>query len=305
MSDFVSGFWSVYVALITGVSVIGCGVFLWMQSKVKPVPAGAEPELKDHLWDEDLQEYNNPLPRWWMWLFYLTVVFSLGYLVVYPGLGTYKGSFGWSSSGQYEEEMQKANAQFAPIFEQFLKQDLKAVAADPKARQMGERLFLTYCAQCHGSDARGAKGFPNLTDNDWLYGGEPEQIKQSIMEGRNGVMPPGLLAGEEARDVAHYVRSLSGLTADSIRVQRGKEKFQTVCAACHGPDGKGMQAVGAPNLTDQTWLYGSSEATILEGIAKGRNNKMPAHKEFLGEAKVHLLAAYVYGLGTSARTDKK
>jgi cytochrome c oxidase cbb3-type subunit 3 len=306
MSDFVSGFWSVYVALITIVSIAGCGVLLWMQSKVKQVPVGAEPELKDHVWDEDLQEYNNPLPRWWMWLFYITVFFALGYLAVYPGLGSYQGSSGWTSVKEYEDEMKQANAKYMPIFEQFANQDIKAVAADPKARQMGERLFVTYCAQCHGSDARGAKGFPNLTDNDWLYGGEPDQIKQSIMEGRNGVMPAGLLAGEEARDVAHYVRSLSGMTADSVRIARGKEKFAATCAACHGPDGKGMQAVGAPNLTDQTWLYGSSEATILEGIAKGRNNQMPAHKEFLGEAKVHLLAAYVYGLSAgAARTDKK
>jgi cytochrome c oxidase cbb3-type subunit 3 len=306
MSDFVSGFWSVYVALITFVSIAGCGVLLWMQSKVKQVPAGAEPELKDHVWDEDLREYNNPLPRWWMWLFYITIAFALGYLAVFPGLGSFEGYNKWTSAREYEDEMKQANAKYAPIFEQFAKQDLKAVAADPKARQMGERLFVTYCAQCHGSDAGGTKGFPNLTDNDWLYGGEPEQIKQSIMEGRNGVMPAGLLAGEEAKDVAHYVRSLSGLTADSLRVARGKEKFAATCAACHGPDGKGMQAVGAPNLTDQTWLYGSTEAIILEGIAKGRNNQMPAHKEFLGEAKVHLLAAYVYGLSAgAARTDKK
>lgn len=302
MSDFVNGFWSVYVALITLVSIIGCGVLLWTQSRVKQVPAGAEPELKEHVWDEDLREYNNPLPRWWMWLFYLTVLFALAYLAAYPGLGSYKGAFGWSSQGQYNDEMQKANAQFAPIFDQYMKQDIKVVAADPKARQMGERLFVTYCAQCHGSDARGAKGFPNLTDNDWLYGGEPEVIKTTIMEGRNGMMPPGMLVGEDARDAANYVRSLSGLSSDATRAARGKEKFATICAACHGPDGKGNQAIGAPNLTDKVWLYGSSEDTIFETITKGRTNKMPAHKDFLGEAKVHLLAAYVYGL--SAQTGK-
>lgn len=300
MSDFVNGFWSVYVALITLVSIIGCGVLLWTQSRVKQVPAGAEPELKEHVWDEDLREYNNPLPRWWMWLFYITVLFALGYLAAYPGLGSYQGLKNWSSKGEYEEEMRKANTQYAPIFEQYLKQDLKLVAADPKAQQMGERLFVTYCAQCHGSDARGAKGFPNLTDNDWLYGGEPEVIKTSIMEGRNGMMPPGMLMGEDARDAANYVRSLSGLPADATRAARGKEKFATICAACHGPDGKGNQAIGAPNLTDKVWLYGSSEDTIFETITKGRTNKMPAHKDFLGEAKVHLLAAYIYGLSAQA-----
>jgi len=302
MSDFVNGFWSVYVALITIVSVVGCAVLLWTQSKVKQVATGAEPELKEHVWDEDLREYNNPLPRWWMWLFYLTVFFALAYLAVYPGLGTYKGAFAWSSQGQYNDEMQKANAQYAPIFDQYLKQDLKLVAAEPKARQMGERLFVTYCAQCHGSDAGGAKGFPNLSDKDWLYGGEPEQIKASIMDGRNGMMPAGMLAGEDAKDAAHYVRSLSGLSADAARVARGKEKFATICAACHGADGKGNQAIGAPNLTDKVWLYGESEAAILEGILKGRSNKMPAHKDFLGDAKNHLLAAYVFGL--SAQTGK-
>ncbi len=297
MSDFANGFWSVYVSLITLVSIVGCGVLLWSQSKVKQLPAGTEPELKEHIWDEDLCEYNNPLPRWWMWLFYLTVFFALAYLAVYPGLGSYKGAFGWTSQGQYNEEMQIANAQYAPLFEQYLKQDIKLVAADPKARQIGERLFVNYCAQCHGSDARGAKGFPNLTDNDWLYGGEPEQIKTSITDGRNGMMPPGMLTGEDAKDAAHYVRSLSGLSADAARVIRGKEKF-AVCAACHGPDAKGNQAIGAPNLTDKVWLYGSSEETIFETITQGRTNKMPAHKDFLGDAKIHLLAAYVYGLST-------
>lgn len=300
MSDFVSGFWSVYVALITLVSVVGCGVFLWVQSKAKGTAAAGQAETMGHVWDETLQEYNNPLPRWWSWLFYITVVFALGYLAAYPGLGTYQGAFGWSSRGQYDGEMQQAEAQYAPIFAKYQSQDVKAVAADPEARKMGERLFLTYCAQCHGSDARGARGFPNLTDNDWLYGGAPEQIEQSILDGRQGVMPPHAHLGAEAvKDLAHYVRSLSPdkLAYDAARAARGKEAFATVgCAGCHGPDAKGMQAMGAPNLTDSVWLYGSSEATLIETISKGRTNRMPAHKDFLGEAKVHLLAAYVYGL---------
>lgn len=305
MSDFVSGFWNVYVVLISLVSIVGCAVFLWSQGKARTNAAG-ETNTTGHLWDETLEEYNHPLPRWWSWLFYITVVFSLGYLAVYPGLGTYQGAFGWSSRGQYEGEMRQAEAQYAPIFAKFQGQDVKAVAADPEARKMGERLFLTYCSQCHGSDARGAKGFPNLADNDWQWGGEPEQIKQSILEGRQGVMPPhAQLGAETVKDLAHYVRSLSNLTADSMRATRGKEAFNSAgCVGCHGPDARGMAAVGAPNLTDSTWLYGASEAVIVETISKGRSNKMPAHKDFLGEAKSHLLAAYVYGLSQGGTAKK-
>ena len=298
MSDFVSGFWNIYVAAITGVSILACAVFLWQQSRVKrSVVVGKSVETMGHVWDENLEEFNNPLPRWWMWLFYITLLFAVVYLIVYPGFGSFQGTFNWSSTGQYDKEIANANAQYGPIFEKFAKQDLKAVAADGEVRQMGERLFLTYCSQCHGSDARGAKGFPNLSDSDWLYGGEPETIKTTIMEGRNGVMPPfAQLGAETVKDVANYVRSLSGLAVDSIRVQRGKDAFQQNCVACHGPDGKGMAALGAPNLMDTVWLYGSSEAVIGETITKGRNNQMPKFKDFLGEAKVHLLAAYVYGL---------
>ncbi|MBS1172626.1 MAG: ccoP [Proteobacteria bacterium] len=302
MSDFVSGFWNIYVAGIVTLSILGCAWLLYANTIKR---TGGPVQLHGHTWDENLQEYNHPLPRWWMWLFYITIVFGIVYLAVYPGFGTFQGSFGWSSSGQYEAEMKKATDQYAPIFDKYLKEDLKVVAADPNAKATGERLFLTYCMQCHGSDARGAKGFPNLTDGDWLYGGDPVQIQTTILEGRNGVMPPfgPALGADGVKDVAHYVRSLSGLAADSLRVQRGKEIFQQNCVACHGPDGKGMQAVGAPNLTDQVWLYGSSENTIAETVTKGRNNRMPAFKEFLGEAKVHLLAAYVYGL--SQGTAKK
>ena len=299
MSDFVSGFWSVYVTVLVLVSVIGCGVFLWIQDKAKNAPG----ETMGHVWDETLEEYSNPMPNWWRWMFYLTVVFSLGYLAVYPGLGTYAGQFGWSSRGQYDKEIADANAKFDPIFEAYKSQDLRKVAADSKAREMGRSLFLTYCAQCHGSDAKGAKGFPNLADNDWLWGGEPEQIKASILGGRVGIMPPyggnpdavGGPAG--AKELANYVRSLSGLSNDAILAAKGKERFAVVCIACHGPEGKGNAAAGWPNLADKTWLYGSKEETIMETITKGRNNVMPAHKDFLGEAKVHLLAAYVYGLG--------
>ena len=299
MSDFVSNFWSLWITGITLVSIVGCAVFL----KAMSIKRNAgEVDTTGHVWDETLAEWNNPLPQWWSWLFYITVVFALVYLALYPGLGSYKGVWGWSSHGQYEGEMKHAKETYDPIFEKYLKTDLKAVAADPEARQMGQRLFLTYCSQCHGSDAGGSKGFPNLTDKDWLYGGDPETIKTTIMGGRNGVMPPyggqpDAVGGEAgAKELANYVRSLSGLPHDAALAAAGKPKFEKVCAACHTPAGTGMQALGSPNLTDKVWLYGSSEKTIVETITKGRSGVMPPWKDFLGEAKVHLLAAYVYGL---------
>jgi cytochrome c oxidase cbb3-type subunit III len=308
MSDFVSEFWNWYVILITLVSIIACGVFLWSQSIHHP--AGAQLDsTTGHVWDETLAEYSNPLPKWWMWLFYITVVFALVYAVLYPTLGNIKGILNWSSAGQHADEVKKMDTQVKPLFDKYLKMDLMSVAADKQGVEMGKRLYLTYCMQCHGADARGAKGFPNLADSDWLWGGEPEQIVATISEGRVGMMPayggnPEAIGGEAgAKEVANYVRSLSGLPHNAELATAGKAKFETVCFACHGADGKGMTALGAPNLTDKVWLYGSSEATIVETITKGRNNKMPAWKEFLGEAKVHLLSAYVLSL--SAGADKK
>ncbi len=296
MSDFVSGFWNIYIAVITIVSILGCAVLLWIQSSAKHV----EGKTTGHIWDENLEEFSNPLPNWWRWLFYLTVIFALFYLAMYPGLGSFKGQYQWTSTGQYDNEMKKADDQYGPIFRKYLKQDIRVVATNPEAREMGQRLFLTYCAQCHGSDAQGAKGFPNLTDKDWLFGGSPEQIKETITQGRTALMPAkGVkpdLSSDEIKDIAHYVRSLSGLAADPIRIHRGKLLFSVACAACHGADGMGNVGL-APNLADKVWLYGRSETTIIETISNGRSNQMPAFGDFLGEAKVHLLTAYVYGLG--------
>ncbi|MBP9218281.1 MAG: cytochrome-c oxidase, cbb3-type subunit III [Sterolibacterium sp.] len=298
MNQDFSGFWSFYITLIVLVSVVACGVFLWVQDRA-PKQVG---KTTGHVWDETLEEYDNPLPNWWRWLFYLTVIFSLAYVVLYPALGHYGGVFGWTSHGQYEKEMADAKVHYDAIYEGYLKTDVAKLSQDPKAHAIGRTLFLTYCAQCHGSDAKGAKGFPNLTDDDWLYGGSPEQIETTILEGRMGVMPPyggnpdAIGGSSGAREVAHYVRSLSGLAHDDILAAKGKDRFEKVCVACHGADGKGNQAMGAPNLTDKVWLYGSSEETLLQTITKGRSNQMPAHRERLGEAKDHLLAAYVYGL---------
>ena len=303
MADFASGLWGLFVGGATIVSILACALLLLGLSRRR---VAADPDKTGHVFDEDLDEYNNPLPMWWVWLFAITIVFSLGYLVLYPGLGSYQGTLKWTSAEEYRDEMQAAERDIGPMYARFAATDLKALAADPQARLVGEKLFLTYCTQCHASDARGGKGFPNLTDGDWLYGGEPDTIKASIMAGRNGVMPPmgaALKDEEGVKDVASYVRSIAGLAHDASRAARGKVSFATFCAACHGADGGGNPAVGAPNLTDKTWLYGSSEATIVETISKGRSNQMPAHGEFLGEPRVHVLAAYVYGL--SGREPQK
>lgn len=304
MSEFTSGFWEVYIAVLTVVSIVACAVLLKMQTVKKA--KGEKVDTTGHVWDEDLAEWNHPLPRWWVWLFYITIVFSLVYLLLYPGLGVYDGAYKWSSAGQYEAEMKRAEERVGPIYAKFLAQDVPTVAASPEAQAIGQNLYLNYCAQCHASDARGSKGFPNLTDGDWQWGGSPDAIKTTLVDGRNGVMPPfgAVLGADGVKDAAHYVMSLSGMPADSIRVARGKEKFEQNCAACHGPEGKGNQQLGAPNLTDKTWLYGAGEPTIIETITNGRNNVMPAWRDRLGDAKVHMLAAFVWGLSNGDRRQQ-
>lgn len=299
MSDFVNQFWNLYVVVIVLASVLGCWVFLILQSKATFTPG----EATGHVWDETLQEYNNPMPKWWSWLFVITVIFALVYLALYPGLGNFKGMLGWTSVGAHKIEVDKMDATVKPLFDKYMAMDVKAVAADKQGLEMGQRLYMTYCMQCHGADARGSKGFPNLADNDWLYGGEPEQIKQSIEAGRMGMMPPHAhLGADSIKDVANFVRSMAGLPNDSVRSAKGKEVFNTGgCSGCHGAEGKGMHALGAPNLTDKVWLYGSSEASIIETVTNGRQNKMPAWKEFLGDAKVHLLTGYVYSLSQGTK----
>jgi cytochrome c oxidase cbb3-type subunit 3 len=295
MSDFVNDFWNMYVIVIVLASILACAVLLIVQGKATFTPG----KTMGHVWDETLEEYNNPMPKWWSWMFVITVVFSIGYLVLFPGLGNFKGILNWTSAKEHADEVAKMDAKVKPMYDGYLKMDVSALAADKQAMEVGRRLFLTYCMQCHGVDAKGAPGFPNLTDNDWLYGGEPEQIKQTITEGRMGIMPPhDALGAETIKDLANYIRSLSNQPGvDAARAARGQEAFaNNDCVGCHGPDAKGMQAVGAPNLTDGTWLYDSSEATVIKTITEGRTNKMPTWGEFLGEGKVHLLTAYVYGL---------
>ena len=296
MADFTSKFWEWYILILVALSIAACfALVIWMSRGRKP---GTKVETMGHVWDENLAEFNNPLPIWWLYMFYITLVFGIVYLLIYPGSGVFAGAFKWSEVGQYEQEMKVAEQKYGPLYEKFRTQDIKLVASNPEALKMGQRLFMTYCTACHGSDAGGGPGFPNLRDQDWLYGGQPETIKASIMDGRNGAMPPwgAVLGSEGLHNVSEYVMSLSGRKVNTEAAVAGKEKFQQLCVACHGADGKGNPAMGAPNLTDNVWLYGGSQAAIVKSISDGRSGRMPAHSEFLGDAKVHLLAAYIYSL---------
>jgi cytochrome c oxidase cbb3-type subunit III len=295
MADFTSGFWSWFISLSTIASIIFLFVFLIVFSKRK---AGDEKETMGHVWDESLEELNTPLPRWWLYSFIFTIIWGAAYLVFYPGLGSYAGILGWSQVGQLEEETKAANEMYGPLFEQFKNTDLKELSQNEAAIKVGERLYASYCTTCHGSDARGARGYPNLRDNAWLYGGEPENIKTSIMEGRNGLMPAWeqAFSEEDLFNVVSYVEQLSGRTVDDLHAASGKEIYNKNCVACHGGDGKGNKMLGAPDLTDDVWLYGGSQKKIKESIAIGRTGNMPPHKEFLGEAKAHILSAYIYSL---------
>lgn len=295
MADFVSPFWHWFIAVVTVVSLLGC---LWLMYANRIGKGPGKTESTGHVWDEDLEELNNPLPRWWFNLFLITIIFGGVYLVLYPGLGSFQGVLNWSQAARYDQEVADASVRYDPLFERFSGVDIAALADDDEARQAGERLFANYCTTCHGSDARGAPGFPNLRDDAWLYGGQPETIKASIMNGRRGAMPAwGAALGEDGvRDVAAYVEQLAGREVDAEAASRGKARYDAMCVACHLPDGTGNPQLGAPDLTDNAWLYGGSTYTIRESIANGRNGVMPPHGEFLGEARVHVLAAYVYGL---------
>jgi cytochrome c oxidase cbb3-type subunit III len=300
VSDFLHTGWGLFVAITTALSLVACLILLAIAAKRQVM---ADDNTTGHVWDEDLREMNNPLPRWWMGLFVITVVFAAVYLAFYPGLGGSKGMLQWSSVGQYEAEQARARAAMQPVYARFVTMNAEDLARDQQAMGIGQRLFLNNCAQCHGSDARGAKGFPNLADADWLGGDSHDYVKKVIVEGRVGNMPAMAAAvgtAEDARNLANYVLSLSGSPHNSIAAQLGKPKFG-VCAACHGADGKGNRALGAPNLTDKVWLHGWGEAAIVRAITQGINNPMPAQGRLLTPEQVHVLAAYVLSLSPQTR----
>ncbi len=297
-----SNFWSWYVILLVVVNIAGYAVMLFVLRKMPKDDKVKPGEALEHEYD-GIKELNNPLPRWWIWLFWITIVFSGVYLFLYPGLGNYKGYLNWSSKGQWQQEVKVANNKYDKIFDKYLKIPAAKLVSNSKAIYIGKRLFENNCATCHGANAKGAVGFPNLADNDWLFGGTEQAIHTSIADGRAGMMPPmgaavGGTTGVTA--VANYVRELSGQKADKALAKQGEAKFKQVCAACHGVNGKGNQALGAPNLTDSVWLYGGSLKAIEHTIEKGRRGEMPAHKDRLSKAKIHLLVAYVMSLSAKS-----
>jgi cytochrome c oxidase cbb3-type subunit 3 len=292
-----SGF-SIFVIVTTILNVVAA-VWLLVWMRKRRGEAKLTTDTTGHVWDGDLREYNNPLPRWWLWLFVLTVVFSIGYLVLYPGMGNAKGTLGWTSQRQFDAMQAEQERRSQVMLAQFSGKTPAELAHDPRAVAVGRNLFANNCAACHGSDGRGAPGFPNVTDTDWLWGGDPEMIEATIRDGRQGVMTPWIdvLGAKGVDDVVAHVMSLSGRKATTGDAAAGKLQFETVCAACHGADGKGTHALGAPNLTDNIWLHGGSQEKIRESVVKGRNGVMPAHGDRMGEARVKLLTAYVMSMG--------
>ncbi len=320
-------FWSLWIIIITVGTLVGCAALLiWCLKDKMGVEESAD---MGHEYD-GIRELNNPLPKWWTYLFVGTFFFAATYLTLYPGLGNFKGVLGWTSSDQtvrsleeskasvaaaqsnkqldqYAKELDDADTYFGEAFKSLAYANgstelrpIPEIAADSEAVKVGQRLFLQNCSQCHGSDARGQKGFPNLTDDAWLYGGEPAAIVTTIMHGRIGQMPSwkDALGEQGVEEVVSYTLSLSGRSVNARDAEAGKARF-VVCAACHGTDGKGNPAVGAPDLTDQDWLFGSSRADVTETVTNGRSGVMPAWKDILGEDKVQLVAAYVWSLSNS------
>lgn len=307
MSDFTNGFWPWFVGAISFVSILACALLLWFAGKatVHVQPGHTDDNTTGHVWDENLRELNNPLPRWWMWLFVLTVAFALVYLAFFPGLGSFKGTLEWSSAGtEHKQDVQQLRDQVAPLYAAFAAQPIEALSSDPRALALGERIFMNNCAQCHGSDARGGSSYPNLTSGNaaWLGERSAAHIVRTITEGRTGVMPAlGAAIGgdEEVRALAHYVLSLSASPHSEIKAYSGK-KLYAACAACHGVDGKGNKALGAPNLTDDYWLYGWGEESIVNAIKNGKTNVMPAQASKLSSQQIHVVAAYVLSLSASS-----
>ncbi len=296
---------SVFIIVFTAINIVACLWLMWWTARTR-VPATDTTDRKSaegagktgHVWDGDLEELNNPLPRWWLGLFIITVLFGAGYLTFYPGMGNFGGTSKWSSVGQYEAQVARQRASFEDRVAALKDRSLKELANNGSAMATAKNLFGANCAGCHGSDARGAKGFPNLTDKDWLWGGDEERLLETIAQGRHGIMPAlGSALGEQGvKEVASYVVSLSGGKAPADWVAAGQQRFAMMCVGCHGVDAKGNPMLGAPNLTDNVWLHGGDFDTVRATITNGRDNQMPAHKDLLGDTKVKLLAAYVLSL---------
>lgn len=301
-----SGGWSWYVIALIALNIVGCAWLLWWTAKRRP--GDPKPEDTSHTWDGDITEYNKPLPKWWINLFYITIVFALAYLTWYGGWGNYAGVGKWSSNDEHAQVKALEDAKLEKTFAPYQGQSIDVLARDPKAVSLGRSIFGNTCATCHGSAATGAIGYPNLTDTVWHWGGAPEQVLETVLNGREGVMPEWGkvltgMGGENAVDyVIAYVRTLSGQGSmeNDFMAARGKTLYDGVCVACHGVEGKGNQAMGAPDLTDDYWMYGDSKESLRQTISAGRHGIMPAHRELLGETRSRLVAAYVWSLSNTA-----
>ena len=289
-----TSFWSLWIIVLTTITIVG---IIWILFGNRKRDQKLTEETTGHAAD-GIEEYDNPLPAWWFYMFVGTIVWAIGYLIIYPGMGNYPGLIGWTQVGQYEKEVATADDKYRAMRDRYLALPITEIASDPAVRKMGMRMFSNNCAQCHGADARGSYGFPNLADTDWIYGGTPADIKNSITLGRQGAMPAwGSVIGEQGvTNVTSYIQTLNGREADPARAKAGEQVFQTYCVACHGADAMGNPAMGAPNLKNGIWLYGGSTEQISHSIRAGRNGVMPAHADTLSEDKIHILAAYVYGL---------
>jgi len=289
-----TSFWSLWVILLTGITIAG---LTWVLFANRTRGPGNGEQTTGHECD-GIEELDNPLPAWWFAMFVITIVWGVAYLIAYPGLGNFPGLLGWTQIGQYEARVAAADERFRDMRDRYLALPIEEIATNPEVRKMGMRMFATECAQCHGADARGSYGFPNLADDDWIHGGTPSDIKTTISKGRQAAMPAwGEVIGEEGvANVTAYVLSLNGREADAAQVDAGARVFQSYCIACHGADGSGNPAMGAPNLGNGIWLYGGTPEQISHSIRGGRNGAMPAFADTLSEDKIHILAAYVYGL---------
>ncbi|MCB1676323.1 MAG: cytochrome-c oxidase, cbb3-type subunit III [Halioglobus sp.] len=289
-----TSFWSMWIIVLTTATIVG---LVWILFGNRKREAHIADETTGHEYD-GIEEYDNPMPAWWFYMFVITIVWGIGYLIMYPGMGNFPGLLGWTQIGQYEQQVDAADEKFRAMRDRYLALPVAEIAADPAVRKMGMRMFGNNCAQCHGADAKGTYGFPNLSDDDWIYGGDPATIKATIENGRQAAMPAwGDVIGDQGvLEVTQYILSLNGRDADPGQVEAGKSHFATYCAACHGADGTGNPLLGAPNLTNGIWLYGGSAEQIAHSVRAGRNGVMPAFKDTLTEDKIHILTAYVYGL---------
>jgi cytochrome c oxidase cbb3-type subunit III len=288
-----TSFWSAYIIVLTAITIIGS---FWILFANRSRPGDSEAKT-GHVYD-GIEEYDNPLPAWWLYMFVITLVFAIGYLIAYPGLGNFKGLLGWTQIDQWQREVQRAEERYEPVFARYRDKPVEEIAQSPEALRMGQRLFANSCSQCHGSDARGSRGFPNLADADWIWGGSVDAIRSSIVNGRQAAMPPwaAVLGDKGVNDVAHYALTLSGALQPSAESAAGEAQFKAICGSCHGADGTGNQMLGAPNLSDDIWLYGNDLNQVKHAIIYGRNGKMPAFADQLNSDKIELLTAYVYSL---------